>query len=68
MHAEVDGGDTIGVTDLEHVPAPLMDGVGVGVLENSCSCLCSCHCFALSARTHFLIGGCKALAKGRNWR
>ena len=39
MHAEVDGGDTMGVTDLEHVPASLMDGVGVGVLENSRSCL-----------------------------
>ena len=66
MHAEVDGGDTMGVTDLEHVPASLMDGVGVGVLENSRSCLRSCHCFALSARTPFLIGDAKCLP-GRNW-
>ena len=28
MHGVVDGGDTTGVTDLEHVAALLLDGVG----------------------------------------
>ena len=63
MHGVVDGGHTTGVTDLEHVAALLLDGVGVGVLESSRSFLHSCRCLALSARTPFLIGDAKHLPR-----